>query len=765
MAVAAPPRADDLPRVPDAPPPGLAGSAPHQEPLGRVAVRLVCLGLLLVLGLVRWYGLLDGASAVGPVVFALGATALAAGLWFLPRRSGWLVAAAAAAGLVVGFGAALLVAGVPLWMLDPRDWGSLAPGIADGINALPGVTVPYAGTGDWLRIVIALGGLLLTVLTAVWAGLRRPTGALVPLFVLLAVPAIQMHPDHPWLVGAAITIPLALYLLAGRLRGRLAVGAAIVLVGALLAGMALGPVLDMDQPAIDVQELASKLQPEQPDVFDWSHGYGPLDWPRDGRILARVQSTDDQPAYWKAEDLEFFDGTGWRNDIGFGSPIPVAPGLREHPRWKTDVRVTIGGMTTRDFIAPGETLSISRSPRQPIGTRPGGFSVAENEDPLESGNAYRAESYVPRPSPKQLRASGTDYAAYLGRELTMFTPTNGSSGRVYVRFAPFGSGVPDLAVGPGVGPQDVDQVLDESGYGRVLALARRLSAGARTPLEVVARVEAYLDDTDRFTYSEDVPNRRLPIPAFLFADKAGYCQHFSGAMALLLRMAGIPARVAAGFAPGQFDAGKGQYVVRDLDAHSWVEVWFNGIGWVTFDPTPSASPARSQSTGTAGALASTAVPGGPQPRGQIGGADPGPGGQAAPLDGPGGSGGFPWGLLVLGALAVAAVGAAPRAWRWWTARRHRDRGQHEEVAELERALRRTGRSVPPGTTLLELERRFAADAGARDYVRALARRRYAEDAPGPTAEQRAALRASLARGLGVSGRLRALWALPPRGLH
>ncbi len=334
---------------------------------------------------------------------------------------------------------------------------------------------------------------------------------------------------------------------------------------------------------------------------------------------------------------------------------------------------------------------------------------------------------------------------------------------MYVRFAPFGSGVPDLAVGAGVRPQDVDQVLTDSGYGRVLALARRLSAGAQTPIEVVARVEAYLDDPNRFAYREDVPNHRLPIPAFLFADKAGYCQHFSGAMALLLRMAGIPARVSAGFAPGQFDTDKGEYVVRDLDAHSWVEVWFNGIGWVTFDPTPTASPARSQSTGTAGALTPSAIPGGPQPSSPIGGADLGPGGEAAAVGGSGG--GFPWGLLVLGAFVVAAVAAAPRAWRWWSDRRRHVRGQHEEVAELERALRRTGRAVGPQTTLRDLERRFSSDPGAREYIRALARRRYAEDAPGPTPEQRAALRAALARGLGLGGRLRALWALPPRGLH
>src|SRR6185503_16623675 len=68
----------------------------------------------------------------------------------------------------------------------------------------------------------------------------------------------------------------------------------------------------------------------------------------------------------------------------------------------------------------------------------------------------------------------------------------------------------------------------------------------------------------------------------------------SGAMALLLRMAGIPARVSTGFTSGSLDAKTREFVVRDLDAHSWVEVWYHEIGWVTFDPTPASAPPRSQ---------------------------------------------------------------------------------------------------------------------------------------------------------------------------
>jgi hypothetical protein len=76
----------------------------------------------------------------------------------------------------------------------------------------------------------------------------------------------------------------------------------------------------------------------------------------------------------------------------------------------------------------------------------------------------------------------------------------------------------------------------------------------------------------------------VPLEHFLFDTKAGYCQHFSGAMALLLRFGGIPARVATGFSPGGFRKSQGEWIVRDRDAHSWVEAWFDGIGWVTFDP-------------------------------------------------------------------------------------------------------------------------------------------------------------------------------------
>ena len=108
-------------------------------------------------------------------------------------------------------------------------------------------------------------------------------------------------------------------------------------------------------------------------------------------------------------------------------------------------------------------------------------------------------------------------------------------------------------------------------------------------------IDRYLQNG--FTYSEiptPTPPDRAVLDAFLTETKSGYCQHFSGAMALLLRMGGVPARVVTGFAPGGHSDRKDAWIVRDTDAHSWVEAWFDDFGWVTLDPTPPATPARSQ---------------------------------------------------------------------------------------------------------------------------------------------------------------------------
>lgn len=121
---------------------------------------------------------------------------------------------------------------------------------------------------------------------------------------------------------------------------------------------------------------------------------------------------------------------------------------------------------------------------------------------------------------------------------------------------------------------------------RVRALAREITAGARGPYEKALSVERYLRRNFAYTLRlEEAPGRE-PLDYFLFDRRRGHCEYFSSAMAILLRAVGVPTRNVNGFLGGEWNEYGGYIAVRSGDAHSWVEVWFDGVGWVTFDPTP-----------------------------------------------------------------------------------------------------------------------------------------------------------------------------------
>ncbi len=279
---------------------------------------------------------------------------------------------------------------------------------------------------------------------------------------------------------------------------------------------------------------------------------------------------------------------------------------------------------------------------------------------------------------------------------------------------------------PGIdGSSGAARELSRSPYRRTYRLARRLTANVPTSFDAVRTVERYLERNMR--YDEGPPARPFPLEAFLFRDKIGYCQHFSGAMALMLRMSGIPARVVSGFSPGVRDPEKrNEYRIRDLDAHSWVEVYFAGIGWVTFDPTPPVAPAQSQ-------VAGFDLGGGERDAGSANSAD----GRAPRADRPGeqaassGSGGGGSGLmsLLIGLVAVAATAGGLLTARRVRAARSLERSDAAEarVRELERALLRFGLPPGPGATLSTVERGLRAQAkpAAARYVARLRASRFA----------------------------------------
>ena len=210
----------------------------------------------------------------------------------------------------------------------------------------------------------------------------------------------------------------------------------------------------------------------------------------------------------------------------------------------------------------------------------------------------------------------------------------------------------------------------------------------------------YLGNTAEYTYSETPPPASRTLDGFLFDSKQGYCQQFSGAMALLLRMAGIPARVSTGFSTGATDTKTGEYVVRDFDAHSWVEVYYPDYGWVTFDPTPAASPARSPARRRRPAPAARH-----RQRAASRPATRSPSAAPASRSPPRRARGGTTRCSSLALLAAARARRSSASAAGAAARRRRS-------SELERALKRTRREPAPGTTLHALELRFAATPAA-----------------------------------------------------
>jgi protein-glutamine gamma-glutamyltransferase len=643
------------------------------------------------------------------------------------------------------------LAGMPLaWLRHVR----LAVGadvISQGLSALPRAFVPYSGINEWVRLVIVLGGgglLVSAGLALAWAGraLSENRRGLIafPLVVLAVVPSTLVRPQLAYLHGLILFVLLAAFVWGERISGRDTRLALAITALAGAAAMIAAPALDQHKPWFDYEALAGKLTAGHVEAFDWSQRYGPLNWPRTGREVLDVAAA--RPDYWKTENLELFSGSGWlAGSTNYGAAAPE-PSPAAISRWSQTIQVTLRAIRTQQVVAAGYA-SAPGHVSQPIavGLAAGTWTAPTQ---LQPGDSYQVTTYSPQPTAAELAAAPRRYpAAALQPNLTVVLPQRGLPDEQIV-FPPLGAdaGPVDIATG-----EDGRRAIDASPYGRVYALAQRLAGHARTPAAYAASVLSYL--AHGYTYDENPLPSRYPLVSFLFNQKAGYCQQFAGAMALLLRMGGVPARVATGFTTGSYDRNRHQYVVSDLDAHAWVEAWFPRYGWVRFDPTPRSAPARSGHIALPAIHGSAALP---TPVAPVRHGEPTSAPAPRPIVSHGG--GVPTVVIVVvivGLLALLAVCLALTL-------RLREPTEEQLLAELERALRRCGRPVSDGLTLAELEHRLRATPEAAAYVRAIRKLRFAGGRAFPTPAQRRALRTQLRYGLGATGWLRALWALPPQ---
>jgi transglutaminase-like putative cysteine protease len=738
-----------------------ADHAPAETPSPAVEVSLFA--ALAFVALAQWARLIVDSPMI-PLLFALGAICLGARALLAIRAGsdrGTLATLAASLIVAAMFFSSLVIAGLPARLLLPAHWGELFSNIGDGLRGIQSAPVPYDGSNVWVSLNLTLAGPAIVALAAAvgfWPAVRRGHRRVLTLAWLIVAYTVPITLDAPsgqlvW--GLALLILSAAWLWIGRLHGarrNLALGVAFA-VGILALPIAAKA---GDEPLLNYRNW-DWFGASASVSFQWDHTYGPLDWPNDGATMFTVNAG--RPLYWKASVLDRFNGYGWqRAEVGdplasaersARKQIPVGALNQLHPGWVQDAHFHIEGLRTSLLIGAGSPLAVTGIAPDDFAASPDGTLVHAG-GPLSGATEYSIVSYDPDPTVDQLESASSRYpkSRFASSTLLGVPPADGAP--------------PETLAMPLWGHPSpvIDRRMSSSPYADVYQLARAWTAQAKTPYDAVIEIESQL--RRGYAYTPDVPNHKYPLQSFLFEDKAGYCQQFAGSMGLMLRMLGIPSRVVSGFAPGSANSSDGSYDVHDFDAHSWVEVFFRGIGWVTFDPTPAAAPAESQRLTSA-----------PEQRGNAltaEGADAGPSqgahnslGPASPLGGSGDGGSSSTGAIVAIVLVLAALGGGYLVYR----RRGRITGDIAEaqVAELRTALDRVGWHMVAGTTLLELERLVtAAGRGpiAR-YAATLRDHRYAADrSPPPTEEQRRAMRRSLIAG-GPLRRWRAWLLVPPGG--
>jgi protein-glutamine gamma-glutamyltransferase len=640
--------------------------APAAGP-GRAAVATAT-AVLVGTGAVSWWWVLRGSLVGIALVVAVAAVAVLLAAELLAYRR-------AAVLLAVWLAAGVGAAGVPAGQLLPHAWPLLLARLAGGVGrltALGSVGGPI-GTDRWPLAAWLLGAGAVWVAGAALAASGPSARRRAMAFGLLAAPWIAAvaarQSDWAAWQGAAVLVAGLLWFgdRRGAVRRVLALGLAVglVSVGVTQAVGPRTPWFTRPAPSVRFDALDSELT------------YGPLQGPRSGAILLEVTAA--QPALWRMRVLSLFTGPGWRVD----SPTPELPQPAAQP---VEVKVVVRGLGNDLMVAPGRINAVHAH-----GTASPVAGEAWQLTPYpRRGDTYQVWASVVRASAEQLQAVPAPTDPRLRAYTSLFPGYEWHSSTVVPLFGQ----PPD---------PDVTATLDFTAYGPVAALARRLAAGATSQWEVVVRVHHYLLDGDRFRYTTNLPPAGpFPLVDFLLGDHAGYCQHFAGAAALLLRLAGVPARVVVGFATGVPEPG-GRFTVRDTDAHAWIEVYFQGIGWVAFNPTPAAAQATI-------------------PR------------QLDPLTPATTSGGHDdhAGPQGLGWLTVAAILAALATAGVLVARRRSRRGPVPLGPLLEGLVRRTGGHVQPSSTLAELAVELARLVGPQTAALA-AHTERARFAPGPTA--------------------------------
>ncbi len=307
--------------------------------------------------------------------------------------------------------------------------------------------------------------------------------------------------------------------------------------------------------------LAALRQPAQPgnELYGSTMGLGRYAGSGEDEVF-RVMPPQDyyQRYYWRSRVYDTYQDGNWQATTGQNIPFDPAAGNLTIPAQTAGVQKTFtitweAGKTTI-LTMPSQPLWASRAglvrsvslPDHQIDLLNLSLTTA-----LQAGDQYTVHALMVNPTVPELEKAGTGYPA-----------------RVMERYLQL---PPDLST----------QVRD---------LAQEITQNASTPYDKADKITTYL--RENIKYSGSVPTAPPgvdPIDWFLFTWKSGFCNYYATAEVLMLRVVGVPARLAVGYAQGAPVPG-GAYVVRGKDSHAWPEVYFPNIGWVEFEPTANQLP-------------------------------------------------------------------------------------------------------------------------------------------------------------------------------
>lgn len=289
--------------------------------------------------------------------------------------------------------------------------------------------------------------------------------------------------------------------------------------------------------------ILERTNGEQPQTIEGGLTNADSQLPISGSIslspTVRFSIESDREAYWRVGAYDRYTGTGWvrtANERSYDGSLPHPPGETETVRQQIRAEAPVS-------VMPAAWKPITVENRSPQVTGFGGLQPTEQ---LAAGDNYTVTSAVSRTDPATLRNASTAYPDDLQGRHTQ---------------------------------------LPDSTPDRIGAYTSNVTANADNSYDTARIIEHHLQQNWNYSLEVQRPDEHV-ADTFLFDMERGYCTYFATTMVTMLRTQGIPARMAVGYAPGE-SVGENQWVVRGLDSHAWVEVYFPDQGWVQFDPTPA----------------------------------------------------------------------------------------------------------------------------------------------------------------------------------